>query len=75
MAIQIFIITISYIINIINANKIVVSWADINGVTLGTDKLFDLRFKYKSGISQIHFTYACEVTNISGDLLSPDVDC
>ena len=62
------------LINIINANKIVVSWADINGVTLGTDKLFDLRFKYKSGISQIHFTYACEVTNISGDLLSPDVD-
>ncbi len=61
------------LINKINSNTVAISWVDINGVTLGTDKLLDLRFKYKSGISQIAFTNACEFTDINGNLLSPNV--
>jgi len=56
-----------------NGNKIVLSWADINGSTIGTDKLFDLRFKYNGGISPISFLSGCEATDIQGNVLTPSV--
>ncbi len=54
-------------------NTIVVSWADIAGSSIGNDKIVDLRFKYKGGISAVNFQPACEITDISGNLLSPNV--
>lgn len=63
----------SPLVNKINSSTIALSWADINGATIGTDKLMDLRFKYKGGISQIAFLSTCEITDVSGNLLSPNV--
>ncbi|MFZ4411773.1 MAG: CARDB domain-containing protein [Bacteroidales bacterium] len=56
-----------------SGNTIVLSWADINGATLGTDKLLDLKFKYNGGISSISFTTGCEATDILGNVISPSV--
>ena len=54
-------------------NTIVLSWAEVNGATLGTDKLFDIKFKYKSGVSPISFSTSSEVTDILGNALLPSV--
>ncbi|MCX6233021.1 MAG: hypothetical protein NTZ33_15945 [Bacteroidetes bacterium] len=54
-------------------NTIIISWAEINGATLGTDKIVDLRFMYNGGVSPITFTTGCEVTNLIGNVLTPPV--
>lgn len=54
-----------------SGNKIIVSWADINGATIGSNKLFDLRFKFNGGGSAIQFLQGCEVTDILGNNLIP----
>ena len=43
------------LINKISSNTIAVSWIDMDGVVLGTDKLFDLRFKYNGGTGHVVF--------------------
>ncbi|HOY32699.1 MAG TPA: CARDB domain-containing protein [Bacteroidales bacterium] len=61
------------LINKIDSITIAVSWYDVNGVTIGTGKLFDMRFKYNGGTSDISFLTSCEIADIEGNLLSPDV--
>ncbi len=56
-----------------SGNMIILAWADINGATFGTGKLFDLKFKYNGGISSISFALGCEATDIQGNVLSPPV--
>jgi len=56
-----------------SGNSILISWADINGAIIGSDKLLDLRFKFNGGISAITFSANCEATDIQGNVLSPPV--
>ncbi|HOY30774.1 MAG TPA: CARDB domain-containing protein [Bacteroidales bacterium] len=61
------------LINKISSNTIAVSWIDMDGVVLGTDKLFDLRFKYNGGTGHVVFLAGCEITDIAGNVISPNV--
>ncbi|HOY32570.1 MAG TPA: CARDB domain-containing protein [Bacteroidales bacterium] len=61
------------LINKLNSNTIAVSWFDIDGVTIGTGKILDLRFKYNSGASPVTFLTSCEITDTAGNILSPGV--
>ncbi|MCD4680911.1 MAG: hypothetical protein K8S00_11040 [Bacteroidales bacterium] len=59
------------LVNAVNGT-LIIAWADVNGATISSDKLVDIQFYFMGGESELVFTTSCEVTDVIGNLVSPD---